>query len=89
MLELWGMWSTHLLPSLAGPLKPGVIAPDRILSTGQIELSVLMLNWTVWNRTVLRFKLCTYAQFTKDLLRAMQRMGYDDDDSLQCLLGIS
>ena len=31
MLELWGMQSTILLPSLPGPLWPGVVAPDRDL----------------------------------------------------------
>ena len=40
------MLSTHLLPLLPGPLWTGVVASDRILSMGQIELkSVLMLNW--------------------------------------------
>ena len=29
MLELWGMRSTPLLPSLLGPLKTGVAVPDR------------------------------------------------------------
>ena len=44
-LELWGMWSTRSLPSLLGPLWFGVVAPDRVLSMGQIELNcVLMLN---------------------------------------------
>ena len=38
MVELRGIWSTPLLPSLPGPLKPGVVAPDRVLSMGQIEL---------------------------------------------------
>ena len=37
ILELWGMWSTPSLPMLAGPLWPGVVAPDRVLSMGQIE----------------------------------------------------
>ena len=37
-LEIWGMWSTPSLPLLPGPLWLGVIAPDRILSMGQIEL---------------------------------------------------
>ena len=32
MQEFWGMWSTPLLPSLPGPLWPGVVAPDRALS---------------------------------------------------------
>ena len=39
MLELWGMQSTSSLPSLPGPLCPEVVAPDRILSMGQIELN--------------------------------------------------
>ena len=38
MLELWGMQSIPSLPSLPGPFKPGVVAPNRILSMGQIEL---------------------------------------------------
>ena len=29
MLELLGIWSTPLLPSLAGPLWHGVVAPDK------------------------------------------------------------
>ena len=39
MLELWGMWSTPSLPLLPGSLWPGVVAPDRVLFMGQIELS--------------------------------------------------
>ena len=53
MPELWGMHSTHSLPLIPGLLWPGVVAPDRILSMGQIELNcILMLNWIVWNGTV-------------------------------------
>ena len=49
-----------LLPSL---LKPGVVAPDRVLSIAKIELTcVLMLNWIAWYRTALTFKLRTYAR---------------------------
>ena len=56
ILDLGRMRSTPSLPSLPGSLWPGVIAPDRFLSMGQIELyCVLMLNWITWNRTVLRF----------------------------------
>ena len=45
MLELWGMESTPSLPSLQSLLWPGVVAPDRLLSMGQIELNCgLMLN---------------------------------------------
>ena len=63
MLELWGMQSTPSLLSLPGSLWPGVVALDRVLSMGQIELNcVLMLNWITWNRTVLIFKLRTYAK---------------------------
>ena len=29
ILELWGMRSTLSLPSLPGPLWPGVVAPDK------------------------------------------------------------
>ena len=46
------MRSTLSLPSLPGPLWSEVVAPDRALSMGQIELNcVLMLNWVTWNRT--------------------------------------
>ena len=38
MLELSRLWSTPLLPSLPGPLRPGVVALDRVQSMGQIEL---------------------------------------------------
>ena len=38
MLELWEMQSTLSLPSLPVPLWPGVIAPDKVLSMGQIKL---------------------------------------------------
>ena len=45
MLKLWGMQSTPSLQSHPGPLWPGVVAPNRVLSIGQIELNfVLMLN---------------------------------------------
>ena len=45
MLELWGMRSTPSLPSLAGRLWLGVVAPERVLSMGQIKLNcVLMQN---------------------------------------------
>ena len=56
MPDIWGMRSTPLLPTFPDPLWPGVVAPDRVQSMGQIELNcVLMLNWIVWNRTVLTF----------------------------------
>ena len=47
------MWSIPSFLSLPDPFEPGVVALDRGLSMGQIELnSVLMRNWIVWNRTV-------------------------------------
>ena len=39
MLKLWGMWSITTLPSLPGSLWLGVVALDRILYMGQIELN--------------------------------------------------
>ena len=39
ILELWGMQSTPLLPSLQGPLWPKVVAPGRVQPTVQIELN--------------------------------------------------
>ncbi len=42
MLELWGMWSTPSLPLLPDPLWPREVAPDRVLSMGQIELNHLL-----------------------------------------------
>ena len=51
------MWSTPSLPTLPGPLWPGVVAPDRVLSMGQIELNcVLMLKGIVGNRAVYMYK---------------------------------
>ena len=60
---LWGMQGTSSLPSFPGPLWPGAVARNRVLSMGQIELNcVLILDWIAWNRTVLTFKLRTYAK---------------------------
>ena len=36
--ELFGMKNTSSLSLLQGPLWPGVVAPDRVLSMGQIDL---------------------------------------------------
>ena len=38
MLELCGMRSILLLPSLPSPLWPGAVAPERVLTMGKIEL---------------------------------------------------
>ena len=37
-LEIYGIWSTPLWALLPGQLLPKVVAPDRVLSTGQIEV---------------------------------------------------
>ena len=37
-LELWVMQSTSSLPLHPGPRWPGVVAPNRVLSMGRIEL---------------------------------------------------
>ena len=37
-MKLWGIWSTLSLPLFPGPLRPGVVVLDRVLSMGQIEL---------------------------------------------------
>ncbi len=43
--DLWEMPSILSLPSFSGPFWPGVVAPNRVTSMGQIELNcVLMLN---------------------------------------------
>ena len=42
MLELWGIRGTPSLSSLPGRLWPGVVAPDGVLSMGQIELNCLL-----------------------------------------------
>ena len=48
MQELWEMRRTPSLPSFPGTLWSGVVAPDRTLSMGQIELNrELMLNCIV------------------------------------------
>ena len=63
ILELLGMQSTPSLLSLLGQLRPEVVAPDSILSKGQIELNcILMQKWIAWNRTILIFKLHSYAK---------------------------
>ena len=38
VMELWRVQSTLSLPLLPGPLWPTVVAPERVLSMGQIEL---------------------------------------------------
>ena len=58
MLELWGMRSTPSLPSLPGPLWPGVVAPDKGPIYG--------LNRTIYHASftllIFAFKLRIYAR---------------------------
>ena len=42
MLELLEMRSIPSLPLLLGTLWPGVVAPDSVLSMGQIELTAYL-----------------------------------------------
>ena len=76
MLEIWGMRSTPSLPLLQGPLWSGVVAPDKILSIGQIEefdiQTVLTLNWIVWNRTVLHLIVCKQKNYTHAKLNSLR-----------------
>ena len=45
MLELWGMRSTPLLPSLPGPLWPGVVVPNEVPIYGlNRTIGILMRN---------------------------------------------
>ena len=63
MMVLWGVQSIALLSLLPNSLRPGVVAHDRVLSIGQIELNcVLMLNQFAWNKTVLILKVRNYAK---------------------------
>ena len=41
MQELWGIRSTPSLPLFPGSLWPGVVAPDRVLFMGQIDLNCI------------------------------------------------
>ena len=43
MIELWEIQSTTSLPLLPSPLWPEVIAPDKALSMGQIELNCVLV----------------------------------------------
>ena len=38
VVELWGMWNTSSFPLIPGPLWLTVVAQDKDLSIGQIEL---------------------------------------------------
>ena len=56
-LEIRGMWSTPLLPSLLGLLWPRVVAPDKGLING-LNRTKRWLKFIVF----FAFKLCIYAE---------------------------
>ena len=56
MLKLWGMQCSSSLLSLPGPLRPGIVAADRLLFLGQIELKCVR---TVF-RTVFKLNQAVY-----------------------------
>ena len=53
MLELWGMQSTPSLPSLPGPLWPGVVAPDKgpIYGLHKMDLALNNLQRLICHKT--------------------------------------
>ena len=57
MLELWGMRSIPSLPSLPGPIGPGVVAPDK----GPIY-GLNRLNRASFTILIFAFKLRIYAK---------------------------
>ena len=57
MMELWGMWSTPLLPSLPGPLWLRVVAPDK----GPIN-GLNRTNRAFFTILIFAFKLRIYAK---------------------------
>ena len=46
MQKLWGIRSTPLLPSLPGPLWPGVVAPDKCPNYGLNRTKLCFLHYT-------------------------------------------
>ena len=50
MMELWGMRSTLSLPLLAGPLGPGMVAPDSVSESKRhvIVYKKLLSSHFVW-----------------------------------------
>ena len=48
ILKLKGMWSTSLVLSHPGPIRPGVVAPDKVRALSQIELNCFGQDGTVF-----------------------------------------
>ena len=99
MLELWGIRRTPPLPSLPGPLWPGVVAPDKVLFIRQIGLTFklsankwLMLNWFVKNRTVskqielfhLTFLTCVYESYLSNIYMYTPDLALNKQQCLIC-----
>ena len=62
-LRLWGMWSIPSLPLLSGPHWHRVVAPDRVLSMGQIEQTVCkpmtdVKLWLLYSNTWNHLTVC-------------------------------
>ena len=75
MLELWEVLSSPLLPSLPGPIWAEMVAPERVVSMGQIKLnSVLILNWIAWNRTVSYLNVCKQKIYSTELFKVFIKM---------------
>ena len=70
MLEVSGMRTTPLLPSLPVPLWPPVVAPDRVLCMGYIE-EFEYLNWVDINDLrwieLLEIELFDYSTVSKQM----------------------
>ena len=80
------MQSIPSLPSLPGPLRLGVVAPDRVLSIGQIELNyVLVLNWFLWNRTVLHWTILTFNCLQRKIKLILNRIVWNSIIQFQSL----
>ena len=62
---LWGMRSTPLLPSLPGPLWPGVVAPDSVLYICQIEQFLVLKLYLCWTKL---FEIELFIRIKMDLV---------------------
>ena len=58
MLKIWGMQTASSLPSLPGPLSPGVVGPDKVLSVGQIELNSVYNEHDLGHKMTLDGLIC-------------------------------
>ena len=61
MLELWGVRSTPILPSLQGPLRSGLVAPDKGPIYG-LNRTIRWLEFTVFIHLYMFYTFCTSAK---------------------------